>query len=67
MHIHIARMDPIADPQGRLLESIQGALPYPWLHPATLASAFAGLLRANRELAFLEDFRTPLDPPPLEE
>jgi len=61
MHIHIARMDSIADPQGSLLSAGQAVLPYPWLKPAALRSAFSALADATPTLAFLQDFLEPTD------
>jgi hypothetical protein len=58
MHIHIDRMDPIADPGARLLERIQAPLPYPWLSPAVLDTRLAGLA-SDPVLHFLEAFRAP--------
>jgi len=61
MHIHIARMDSIADPSGSLLSATQAVLPYPWLKPAALGSAFSALLDTSAALSFLKDFVQPLD------
>jgi hypothetical protein len=61
MHIHIERMDPIDDPGGRLLDAVQSLLPYPWLGPAILHARFEAAARAEASLAFLDEFKAPLD------
>jgi hypothetical protein len=60
MHIHIARMDAIADEQASLLTEAQAQLPYPWLAPAKLASIYEERANRSTALAFLRDFKTPL-------
>jgi hypothetical protein len=60
MHIHIERMDAIADPDGILLEEAQAVLPYPWLAPQTLRSGFQALLERDAAFAFLEPFKAPV-------
>ena len=62
MHIHIERMDPIADPGAQLLERVQTPLPYPWLSPPVLDARFAGLAASDPALRFVERFRVPVDP-----
>jgi hypothetical protein len=61
MHIHIERMDSINDPRGRLLDAIHSLLPYPWLGPAILHARFEAAARAKASLAFLDEFKAPLD------
>jgi hypothetical protein len=63
MHIHIDRMDAIPDADSRLLRAAQAELPYPWLQPATLRSAYRQRADKHRELAFLHEFDTPLPLP----
>jgi hypothetical protein len=60
MRIHIERMDAIADPGATLLAAAQAELPYPWLAPATLRASYQQRKAAQRTLAFLRDFETPL-------
>ena len=60
MHIHIERMDPIADEGGRLLDKAQSVLTYPWLRPAVLRSQFEALAQADAAFVFLDDFKAPL-------
>jgi hypothetical protein len=62
MHIHIAAMDAIADPDGRLLASAQAPLTYPWLAPALMRSKFGALAETDPALAFLRRFAVPVDP-----
>jgi hypothetical protein len=64
MHIHIERMDPIADPQSQLMRSAQADLPYPWLEPATLRAAYEQRATSSAQLAFLRDFAEPIAIPP---
>ena len=45
MHIHIERMDPIDDADGRLLSAAQSVLPYPWLPPSDNALTVGDSLR----------------------
>ncbi|MEO8629961.1 MAG: hypothetical protein ABI612_17925 [Betaproteobacteria bacterium] len=63
MHIHIERMDPIADPDSRLLRTAQSRLPYPWLTPAILRDDFAHHVESDAALAFLQDFEQPIPVP----
>ena len=63
LHIHIARMDPLPDPDSALLAAVHAALPYPWLPPATLRAACDGLVARSSAFRFLADFSTPLAPP----
>lgn len=60
MHIHIERMDAIADPQAQSMRAIQAALPYPWLTSATLRSALGELQARDARFAFLDDFLVPM-------
>jgi hypothetical protein len=65
MHIHIERMDLVADRGGELLETLQSRLSYPWLRAARLRDAFRGIGGANPAAAFLEDFSEPMQRPPV--
>ncbi|MFL9922650.1 hypothetical protein PQR62_00140 [Herbaspirillum lusitanum] len=56
MHIRIDRMDVIEDATGNLLPTLQEVLPYPWLSPHLLDSAFSGLADRNRVFSFLREF-----------
>jgi hypothetical protein len=60
MHIHMERMDAIADPEGILLQEAQAVLPYPWLAPQTLRSEFQALMERDAGFAFLEPFKAPI-------
>lgn len=60
MHIHIERMDAIADPDAQQLEAIQAPLPYPWLNAAMLRSALGALATRDARFAFLGDFLDPM-------
>ncbi len=62
MHIHIERMDAIADADGHLLRTAQSVLPYPWLPPSVMRSQLGTLAETAPALAFLKDFRSPIDP-----
>jgi hypothetical protein len=64
MHIHIDRMDAIPDVDATLLVAAQSDLTYPWLRPSLLHSIYAGRAEQNSPLAFLQEFRSPLDFPP---
>ena len=61
-HIHIARMDVVSDPDGALLEALQGGLSYPWLGPAALREHFEALARSTPALAFVGAFAAPASP-----
>ena len=61
MHIHIERMDSISDAEGSLLAAAQAVLPYPWLKPAVLHSAFESLADTSATFSFLQDFMQPLE------
>jgi len=67
MHIHIERMEPIADETGDLLRAMQATLPYPWLPPAVMRAQFDALLARDARFAFLTDLRSPLDRPACEQ
>ena len=60
MHIHIDRMDRVADADGAIREAVQSVLPYPWLLPAILRREMEALSRGGAAFAFLRDFATPL-------
>nr|WKF57749.1 hypothetical protein HUO10_002243 [Paraburkholderia busanensis] len=59
LHIHIARMDVVADGEGRLLDALQAGLAYPWLTPDALRTHFDELARGTPELAFAKAFSRP--------
>jgi hypothetical protein len=63
MHIHIDRMEPVDDPDGRLLSAAQSGLPYPWLPPASMRSRFDSLIASDSAFAFLRGLRTPVAVP----
>jgi len=63
LHIHIERMDPVDDADGHLLGAAQAVLPYPWLPPSVMRSGLGTLSQSDPALAFLGDFRLPIDPP----
>jgi hypothetical protein len=63
MHIHIDRMEPVEDPEGRLLSAAQSGLPYPWLPPASMRSRFDSLIASDPAFAFLRGLRTPVTLP----
>lgn len=63
MHIHIERMDAIADPNAALLEAIQAPLPYPWLQSATMREVLGPLRAQEARFAFLGDFIDPMELP----
>jgi hypothetical protein len=58
LHISIGKMDVIDNADGTLLGTMQSALPYPWLSPATLHAEFEMLGRLEPELEFLEGYRS---------
>ena len=60
MHIHIDRMEPVDDPDGRLLSAAQSGLPYPWLPPASMRLRFDSLIASDPAFAFLRSLRTPV-------
>ena len=63
MHIHIDRMEPVEDSDGRLLSAAQSGLPYPWLPPAAMRARFDSLIAADPGFAFLSPLRTPVAVP----
>jgi hypothetical protein len=63
MHIHIERMDPVDDADRVLLSAAQSVLPYPWLPPSVMRSRLGTLSQSDPALAFLRDFRVPIDLP----
>jgi hypothetical protein len=63
MHIHIERMDAIDDAHGHLLGAAQSVLPYPWLPPSVMHLELGTLSDTHPALAFLRDFRVPIDLP----
>jgi len=58
LHISIDRMDVIENADGALLGTMQSALPYPWLPPATLHAEFGVLASLEPELEFVEGYRS---------
>ncbi|CAJ95289.1 SnoaL-like domain-containing protein [Cupriavidus necator] len=56
LHIHIERMDTIADPGAVTLAALQAALPYPWLPAPVLAAAIEAHTGAQPALGFLNVF-----------
>ncbi|WP_133649652.1 hypothetical protein [Paraburkholderia flava] len=62
LHIHIARMDVVPDPDGALLDALQRELTYPWLPPRELRERFASIARDVPALAFVDAFSEPAQP-----
>ncbi|WP_118183734.1 hypothetical protein [Paraburkholderia phosphatilytica] len=62
-HIHIARMDVVADPDARLVETLQQGLSYPWLTPRELRERFGAIAMQEPALRFVEGFAEPALPP----
>jgi hypothetical protein len=59
-HIHIARMDVIADPDGTWLARLQDGLSYPWLRPDDLAARYEALAEdASDYFTFAREFARP--------
>lgn len=59
-HIHIARMDVIADPDGARLQRLQDGLSYPWLDPDDLAARYEALADdASGLFTFAREFARP--------
>ena len=56
LHIHIERMDTIADPGAFTLAALQAALPYPWLPAPVLAASIEAQTSAHPALGFLNVF-----------
>ncbi|WP_316154856.1 nuclear transport factor 2 family protein [Cupriavidus sp. BIC8F] len=56
LHIHIERMDTIADPGAVTLAALQAALPYPWLPAPVLAASIEAQTSAHPALGFLNVF-----------
>jgi hypothetical protein len=61
MHIHIERMEPIADPGADLMRALHTVLPYPWLAPSVLRAQCETLMASDARFAFLLDLNAPLD------
>ncbi|MDS0795808.1 nuclear transport factor 2 family protein [Burkholderia pseudomultivorans] len=57
LHIHIARMDTIDDPDGAKLTALHAAFGYPWLPPQALTRGFAALAAAHPGWTFVAPFR----------
>ncbi|QUN26405.1 nuclear transport factor 2 family protein [Cupriavidus sp. KK10] len=56
LHIHIERIDTIADPGAVTLAALQAALPYPWLPAPVLAASIEAQASAQPALGFLNVF-----------
>ncbi len=57
LHISIEKMDVIVNADGTLLGTMQSALPYPWLPPATLHAEFKMLASLEPELEFVDRYK----------
>ncbi|MEK7885871.1 nuclear transport factor 2 family protein [Burkholderia contaminans] len=57
LHIHIARMDTIDDPQSVKLDALHAAFGYPWLPAHAFARGLADVAAARPEWTFLAPFR----------
>ncbi|MGS0891917.1 nuclear transport factor 2 family protein [Burkholderia stagnalis] len=57
LHIHIARMDTIDDPDASKLDALHAAFGYPWLPPRAFARGLADVAAAHPDWAFLAPFR----------
>lgn len=62
MHIYVDRMDVIEDPAGRILDAAQAGLSYPWLTPPELRARYEVLGKSDPALAFVDVFKTTIDP-----
>lgn len=61
LHIHIARMDVIDDPDGARLERLQDGLRYPWLAPNDLGARYGALAEdASGVFDFAREFAHPV-------
>jgi hypothetical protein len=58
LHISIEKMDVIVNADGTLLGTMQSALPYPWLPPATLHAEFQVLASLEPELEFVDGYKS---------
>ncbi|QDQ85802.1 nuclear transport factor 2 family protein [Paraburkholderia megapolitana] len=63
LHIHIARMDVVADPDGVALATLQDGLSYPWLRPEELRERILSIAREVPALGFVESFSQPVTMP----
>jgi hypothetical protein len=57
LHILIEKMDVIDNAEGTLLGTMQSALPYPWLPPATLHAEFDVLAELEPTLEFIDGYK----------
>ena len=57
LHIHIARMDTIDDPQSLKLDRLHAAFGYPWLPVHAFARGLADIAAAHSDWAFLAPFQ----------
>ncbi|MPV69724.1 nuclear transport factor 2 family protein [Burkholderia sp. BE17] len=57
LHIHIARMDTIDDPQSVKLDALHAAFGYPWLPVQAFACGLADVAAAQPDWAFIAPFR----------
>ncbi len=60
MHIHIEKMEVIEDRGGKMLHSLQSALPYPWLAAAKLIETCVRMMKQTPDFSFLEAFKAPI-------
>ncbi|MGO4329893.1 hypothetical protein AB4Z48_13710 [Cupriavidus sp. 2TAF22] len=63
LHIHIERMDSVADPMAATLAALQAGLTYPWLPADELKTEINRLVAAKPSLAFLQAFAEPVPLP----
>ena len=61
LHIHIERMDTIADTGSVKLSALQAALAYPWLPPGMLMQGIQAFASSCRDSAFVVPFRQPAE------
>lgn len=57
LHIHIARMDTIDDPQSLKLDRLHATFGYPWLPAHAFARGLADIAAAHPDWAFLAPFQ----------
>lgn len=63
LHIHIERMDSVADAGAVSLGALQGVLHYPWLAVDTLKQGIERLVAGQPALSFMESFSVPVPLP----
>lgn len=59
LHIHIDRMDSLADPEAAALTALQAPLPYPWLPAEVLKTGIEGCIAVQPSLAILQTLAKP--------